>query len=385
MEAVRHRRLHVLRSQLLGSFSRHAPHALAAGSTSSAPLRLEAVSGSLSSQDVPFNYFDWDRFRADHGTEAKPIREQRPRTIRAEAEKADPQKEATVRAQRIEHYKIPLMRPVMDARDAPAESIVLDEHGFKLYNFPTSMPPADFYDRELVETRYLPECEELIKKATGATKVLPFDYVVRNQARRAAKEAAGYSPQDPHNDHTLVSGPRRTRELLGEDPVNGECLKHRFAIMNVWRRWDGGNANPLACCAYPSLDYARDMIGADLIYPHRTGEDYTVRGNEDHKFYWFRNMTIDEALILKIYDSREDVARGSLHTSFPNSLASPTDPVRESMEVRCIVLFGPDDLTEKATLRGGAPATNVQGYKEGVAGGGHNVQGLIDHRSTPKN
>ena len=41
------------------------------------------------------------------------------------------------------------------------------------------MTPADFYSREAVEKVYLPECEEFVKKATGATRVIPFDYIIR--------------------------------------------------------------------------------------------------------------------------------------------------------------------------------------------------------------
>ena len=54
--------------------------------------------------------------------------------------------------------------------------------------------------------------------------------------------------------------------------------------MNVWRRWDGGNSWPLACCSYESLDYNKDMCVQDLVYPHRTGETYTVRRSNNHHY-----------------------------------------------------------------------------------------------------
>ena len=124
------------------------------------------------------------------------------------------------------------------------------------------------------------------------------------------------------------------------------------------------------------------------MQPHRTGESYVPRFSEAHQFYWFSDMTRDEAILLKIYDSdsHEGLARGSLHTSFRNPAAA-TDPPRESMEVRCIVLFGPEELTSQVCLREDAMATNVGMVggeeKMGPAGGGHKVAGLVDRKSTP--
>ena len=58
----------------------------------------------------------------------------------------------------------------------------------------------------------------------------------------------------------------------------------------------------------------------------------------------------DEAVILKIYDSDPTVARGSLHTGFrlPDSHRNMQDPVRESMEVRLMVFWAPEELSKQA-------------------------------------
>ena len=45
------------------------------------------------------------------------------------------------------------------------------------------MRSADFYDVESVHAVYFDECAELVKRATGATAVLPFDHSVRNRLR----------------------------------------------------------------------------------------------------------------------------------------------------------------------------------------------------------
>lgn len=82
-------------------------------------------------------------------------------------------------------------------------------------------------------------------------------------------------------------------------------------------------------------------------------------------------MVKDEALLIKIYDSDETVARGSLHTGFENQTALAAGaPPRESMEVRCIALWAPVEIASKATLRG--VASNVQGGASGPAGSDQN-------------
>jgi hypothetical protein len=59
-----------------------------------------------------------------------------------------------------------------------AEELSLDKQGFQLVHHETAV--RDFYDREEVEKVYYPEIEALLKKATGAEKVVVFDHQVRN-------------------------------------------------------------------------------------------------------------------------------------------------------------------------------------------------------------
>ena len=325
---------------------------------------------SLNSVKVKFNYFDIERFSQEHG-DARPCY--------GDLRSTDKEVEKRNKSRHTFSYFTPFERPVYDAR--PIQNLVdLDTQGFTILPSPTKMQRDDFYRKARVESIYLQECANFLKKATGATKVLPFDYVVRNLDLAKEKKAAGYAFNRPHNDHTLLSGPRRTRELLGEDKIHDLLLNnYRFALMNVWRRWDGGNSWPLACCSYESLDYNKDMCVQDLVYPHRTGETYTVRRSNNHQYYWFSDMTKDEAIILKIYDSDSSRARGSLHTGFDNPNAKH-DPTRESMEVRCIVLFGPEELTSQATLRGAKVATNVEGGVMGPSGHDNIERGKNDSK-----
>ena len=62
--------------------------------------------------------------------------------------------------------------------------------------------------------------------------------------------------------------------------------------------------------------------------------------NPDHQWFYFPDMTMEEALTFKTFDSAKDGrARYTIHTSFddPNSLEDA--PPRESIETRSLVFL----------------------------------------------
>jgi hypothetical protein len=119
-----------------------------------------------------------------------------------------------------------------------------------------------------------------------------------------------------------------------------ELLKHRFAIINLWRPIKGPLLDaPLALCHAGTIADG-DLVAQDLIYRDRTGEIYALFYNEAHRWFYAPVMIRDEVLLLKCYDSmRDGRARFMPHTSFDD----PTTPVeklpRESIELRTLVFF----------------------------------------------
>src|SRR5690242_13477038 len=105
-----------------------------------------------------------------------------------------------------------------------AEELSLDSQGFQLVHHETAV--QDFYDRQEVEKVYYPEIEHLLKRATGAEKVVVFDHQVRNIQlfRRGEKQAREYASV-VHNDYTANSGPRRVRDHLSADEAE-QRLQH---------------------------------------------------------------------------------------------------------------------------------------------------------------
>jgi hypothetical protein len=234
----------------------------------------------------------------------------------------------------------PHLVPVRNAR-VIADRLSLDREGFALVHHESAV--TNFYDNGEVLAVYYPECESILKKATGATRVVLFDHIVRNPVRSEAGEKGIKRPATSvHNDYTLQSARQRLRDLLPDEAE--ALLKTRFAIINVWRPIRGPlRDSPLAVCDAQTLR-DDDFVASDLLYPDRQGETYAVRFNPDHRWYYIPEMRPDEALLLKCYDSAEDGrARFTAHTAFADPTTPPDAPPRESIETRALVFFAADN------------------------------------------
>jgi hypothetical protein len=132
------------------------------------------------------------------------------------------------------------------------------------------------------------------------------------------------------------------RDLLEAEEAE-ERLKHRFAVINVWRPIRGPvQEAPLAVCDAQSLA-PQDFVAMDLKYRDRTGEVYSVTFSPNHRWFYFPNMQKNEALLLKCYDSLEDGrARFTAHSAFDDPTSLPDAAARESIEARTLVFFAPE-------------------------------------------
>jgi hypothetical protein len=213
----------------------------------------------------------------------------------------------------------------------------LDRQGFVLLHHETAI--KDFYDADAVRATYYPEVEQLVKKATGAVRVVAFDHNVRNLPMAKRKVNGVREPvKFAHNDYTVRSGPQRVRDLFPSEA--DELLKHRFAVINVWRPISGPvQESPIAVCDARSIAQS-DWVESDLKYRERTGEVYSITFNPHHRWFYFPQMQRDEAILLKCYDSKDDGrARFTAHTAFDDPTSPPDAPARESIETRTLVFF----------------------------------------------
>jgi hypothetical protein len=126
------------------------------------------------------------------------------------------------------------------------------------------------------------------------------------------------------------------REHLPEEA--DELLKGRVQVINLWRPIRGPVRDaPLAMCDGQTVAPG-DLVASDLIYPSRKGETYSVKYNPNHRWFYVPEMTADEALLLKCYDSATDGrTRFGPHTAFVDPTTPADAPLRESIELRTLV------------------------------------------------
>jgi len=77
-------------------------------------------------------------------------------------------------------------------------------------------------------------------------------------------------------------------------------------------------------------------VPSDLVYRDRVGETYSVRYNPAHQWYYVPEMRRDEALLLKCFDTKTDLALFMPHT-FTDPTTPSDAPPRESIELRSLV------------------------------------------------
>jgi hypothetical protein len=141
-----------------------------------------------------------------------------------------------------------------------------------------------------------------------------------------------------HNDYSEASGQKRLALVLPE-PERLSRVR-RFAIVNIWRSLRGPVLDtPLAVCDAGTV-LAEDLVPAEIRYPDRNGEIYLVRHALRHQWSYFPEMDRHEALVFKQYDSRiNGVARFTPHAAFDLPDIPPDAPLRESIEIRCLVVY----------------------------------------------
>lgn len=230
--------------------------------------------------------------------------------------------------------------PVHDLRPH-AGRFTLDREGFAFRRQPTAV--ADLNDDAAVEGHYYEEICELLTRELGASRVAIFDATRRSDAGAGAanRDGARGPASRIHVDYTATSGPQRARDTLGDREVD-DLLKRgaRIVQVNVWRPIRGPVLrSPLALVDASTVDPS-ELHATDQVFPDRVGEIYHLSHDPAQAWYYAPEMTSDEVLLIKGWDSLEDGrARFTPHAAFALPDQDETAPPRESIEVRTFVII----------------------------------------------
>jgi hypothetical protein len=228
--------------------------------------------------------------------------------------------------------------PLHDRRPHRA-ALSLDREGFALLDDVTA---ADLDDDGEVERIDYPDIEVVLRRVTGATRVVIFDATRRSDHGAGAPNRDGLrGPASRiHVDYTAKSGPRRLADLVGEAEARRLAgAGARIIQINVWRPIRGPVArSPLVLADAASVE-PDDLVATDQLFPGRVGEIYHLAYNPAQRWYYAPAMTPDEVLLIKGWDSLDDRARFTPHSAF-DLPDTPADAApRESIELRTFVVI----------------------------------------------
>ena len=114
---------------------------------------------------------------------------------------------------------------------------------------------------------------------------------------------------------------------------------------------------PLAVCDYRTVDVAGDLVVTRLRFPAWLAdrENFSVRYNPSHRWYYWRGLAPDEVMVFKCFDSASaglagvsegagapgslDVSGLCPHTAFVDPDGPTTGRLRTSVELRALVLY----------------------------------------------
>lgn len=220
------------------------------------------------------------------------------------------------------------------------DSFTTDNSGFQFFRSPAKH--TSFENDEDIEKEYYPESVDLLKRLTGASRVVIFDHTVRRN-----RPGIDDSPQTrkpvaaAHVDQTTKAAIARVHRHLPESEAPA-LLEKRFQIINLWRPISHAALEwPLALCDYRSVNPEKDAHPIALVYPDREGETYGIAHNPNHKWKYLRGMTPEEGVLIKCFDSVQDgsVAVFTPHTAFIDPTTPPDALPRESIEIRALVFY----------------------------------------------
>ena len=242
----------------------------------------------------------------------------------------------------------PHVVPVRNGRPVQG-SFTLDVHGFEITEHRSAV--VDFTDRAEVDAVYVPEVLDFVKARTGADEVAARGWVLR---RSAAPGENSSQPQAAlvHVDYAPEGAEERAAAVYAEHFPDGAGFSRAVAT-STWRVFSPPPQDwPLALCDFRSVAateglpnelYFVDELPADPFAELGPDARLVTNGSEfrydpDHRWWYFPDMTRDEALLFVFNDTDHGRPWRVVHSAFRDPTVAATVP-RHSIEFRTFAFF----------------------------------------------
>jgi len=242
---------------------------------------------------------------------------------------------------------LPLEQHVVSIEDLRPQSgtCSLDEQGFALLRSPSAV--SDFFTAQ-GRASYLREIEALLVRLTGAAKAVALaNGVIRRSERSAGHRRDGTTVlgRFAHCDFSRAAAGSVywVEKLLPPDEARRR-LGGRFALYNLWRPLSPPpHDTPLALCDARSVA-AGDAVGCDQVLCSADGtrtefELSLFHHNPRQRWCYFSDITPQEVLVFKGFDSDARRAGAVPHAAFDAPDCPPRAPGRESIDERVVAFF----------------------------------------------
>jgi hypothetical protein len=230
-----------------------------------------------------------------------------------------------------------------------AGPFTLDEHGFCLNVHRTAI--TDWERNYGPETPYAGQVCEVAKRLSGADFVIPIGGMLRSSGKTSATVQPPAA--EAHVDFTQRCAERYAARLYKKQDPQGPGFR-RFIAFSLWRALSPPPQDmPLAICegrsvrddegtANTKVDVDEIPTGDALFAPIEGEENMSAatifHHSPAHRWWYFPDMTPDEVIFLKFYDSDHRTAWRCPHTAFRDS-SRPDAHERRSIEYRGIAFF----------------------------------------------
>lgn len=248
----------------------------------------------------------------------------------------------------VPNYNVPLGYASYDVQIHNARPIVdelsLDREGFTLIQ--RKSPWATESDPELMRDKYLEDMVPFIKDCFNASWVVPKkDAVIVRTPGAPLPAGEGHRPLVrnsaagfAHIDYSPIAGPMIAAR---EDQIQGIPIRaySRLLIIQAWHALSPAPQDiPLAMCD------GSTVLDTDLVETIYEGfgikhKSWHVHYSPLHRWYYFPEMTADEFILFKGYDSEDSCNPRGAHSAFDNRRAYPNAKPRRSVEGRFFVYY----------------------------------------------
>lgn len=222
---------------------------------------------------------------------------------------------------------------IRDARRSPTPP-TLELEGFTVQPSPVADPA--WTDEQWIAGVYVPLCLELVRSLTGAALTRPYykGALIRDTGDARRAPAAEFVHLDNSRESALPF-------LAGAADAELRGRYDRIMVFNIWRPITPPPQDvPLALCDQRTCDEADGVFGRTVEPNFPDGVPYvTSVFNPAQRWWYFSDLTPDEAVVFKGWDSDPAVSMGCLHGAFKQPEPPPGATPRASIETRVFAFF----------------------------------------------